>query len=75
MYGFQHGRGIKREEDSLFDGFDDWIAERANLDKNYSWANILLFRAFGSEYEAFNLAKKMWFEYKAEIEQQNNELT
>ena len=72
MYGFQHGRGIERKEDSLFDGFQNWIAERSNLGKEYSWANILLFRAFGSEYEAFVLTKQMWFEYKAEVEQQYN---
>lgn len=69
MYGFQHGRGIERKEDILFDGFQDWIAEHSNSGREYSWANILLFRAFGSEYEAFNLTREMWHKYKSEMQQ------
>jgi len=79
MYGFRQGRDVyERIEDPLYDGFSTWLARRfrtipSDMKSSHSWANILLFMAFGSEYEAFNLAKEMWYEYKAEMQKKNND--
>jgi hypothetical protein len=66
MYGSTKASKMYGEEDLFYDDFSKWVAEHTRMSRSHNWANITLYLSFGCEYEAFDLAKKLWFEYKSE---------
>lgn len=71
--GFRYGAGLVDAHDPLYAGFSDWVQKRFRFPEGpYGWTSVMLYKAFGSESRAFELTKKMWFEYKAEMEEENS---
>jgi hypothetical protein len=65
-YGFATYEAGVTDKDPLYDGFQNWIAERFRIKTAHDWASIISFMG-SSEAKAFELAKELWKEYKAEM--------
>jgi len=74
MDGYIHAdwENKKRDNSDLYFGFQPWVIERLGLGIQKNWANSIAFVA-GSEESAFEMTKKLWTEYKAEMQQQSND--
>lgn len=70
FYGFERNKG-KLTEDSLFDGFQKYVQNCYEMGSTHNWADILLFME-RSDYRAFERAKVLWKEYKAEVDQERD---
>lgn len=66
MYGSAKTYEIYDVKDPFYSEFSGWLAERTGMSRSHSWADIVLFLSFGCEYEAFDLVKKLWNEYRTE---------
>lgn len=72
MKGYGYGISIGRLEAPFFHGFSQWLNQRYKLDPielntGHNYAEILLYLT-GSETRAFDRAKELWYEYKAEMQ-------
>ncbi len=65
-YGFARSDYGGEMKDSLYDGFQKWVANRFGFGHSHSWASIISFMG-SSEARAFELTKELWEEYKAEM--------
>jgi len=67
--GFAAGRRIRNMqlEAPIYYGFHDWLANRFGFGSSQSWSSIISFMGI-SEANAFELAKKLWEEYKKEYQ-------
>jgi hypothetical protein len=54
--------------DKTYDEFQRWVAQYFNVKSAHDWASIILFMAL-SEKRAFELTKELWAEFKADIQQ------
>jgi hypothetical protein len=54
--------------DSLYAGFQAWIATRFHIETAHDWASIIAFMGL-SESGAFTLLKELWDEYKAKMKE------
>ena len=57
----------QRWEDPLEKGFSGWVCQKFGYPVAHTWASVCTFHS-ADEQAAFNLAKDLWEEYKAELE-------
>lgn len=69
--GYQHATGGALNDD-LYRNFNDWVAKRFKIPSMHNWALIISFMGV-SENAGFELARKLWQEYKSEVEANRNE--
>jgi hypothetical protein len=79
LRGFQDGihsiekkHGIESSTYPVYDGFFDYVLKHYRISSSLAWVHIILFMSMGSESKAFDTTKQLWYEYKAEIETQND---
>jgi len=63
-YEFANFRNGLRSRDSLYAGFQPWVAKRFHIKTEHDWASIISFIGV-SETCAFSLLNDLWSEYKA----------
>lgn len=63
-------------KDDLEEGFSTWVCHKFDVSSTHTWASVCTFHSL-DEAGAFDLAKKLWEEYKSEYKespQQNQEI-
>jgi hypothetical protein len=63
----------KPYEDKEFDEFCRWVERRFDFRTTHNWSDIILFMAGNDERHAFEMTKKLWTEYKAEMQKKNSD--
>jgi hypothetical protein len=53
-------------KDNLEEGFSSWVCGKFDYLSTHTWASVCIFHSL-DEGEAFELAKKLWIEYKSEM--------
>ncbi len=67
--GYEFAAHLRNDpgRDSLYAGFQDWVANRFKITTAHNWASIIAFMGL-SESGSFTLMKELWGEYKAELQ-------
>lgn len=64
--GYEHAADWASKDD-LYRNFDGWVAKRFGIASAHNWASIISFMGV-SEKGGYELAKKLWQEYKSAAE-------
>ena len=67
---YENGTG---EDDRLYSGFNEWVANRFRITSSHDWGSIISFMGV-SEKTSFELLKKLWSEYCEENATKQTEL-
>lgn len=62
-YTFALSESNPNFKDSLYAGFNAWVAKRFNIRTAHNWASIVVFMG-SSEIGAYELTKELWAKYK-----------